>query len=413
MGISNRRTVKPKKLLTIFSLMVLLFPTFIMHYENRVLTYMYLPLESLSIIYLSKGNFLKIKHIKYMLFIVTLEAAILIPTIIDKRLSYSYVCMLIAETFLVLHILRNTKSGLQRIVVNLSTALSVLWIIDIISVLFQLCMNSHTINDFGFVGHKNYHAFLFVLVIGFKIMSNILTGKKVIDKKVTIIASTCIVIEFIVGSASGAFTVITIVTLCFLVTKNKLNVFSLTNLFIGELILNYILIFAISESRIIQNILNLMGRDIGMSGRGAMWRYALNLIGEHPMRGYGHAQPILVWNMNAGNYVQNHCHNFFLNLMLSGGLIYFIIFIGFVLVVAKKLNDNGNNIVHKVLAYTIACYLLIGTSEIIVTVMPVLFPLLTLGFYSKNIKMVGLLNYEDDERNSVKVRSNMVAYQEN
>lgn len=408
----NRIRINKKNVITIFSMMILLSPTFIMHYENKVLTYLYLPLELFSVVYLTNGDFRKIRHGKYIFSIVAMEVVIFIPTVMSDRVSYSYCCMLIAETFLVLHILNNTKSGLQRIVVNMSDALSVLWIIDIISVVLRLCMNSHTTSEFGFVGHKNNHAFLFVLVIGFKIMSNILTGKNIVDKKVTVIAIICIALELIVGSASGAFTVVTLVILCFLMTKGKLNVLKLTNLFVGELIMNYILIFAISESKIIQNILNLMGRDIGMSGRGAMWRYAISLIEERPFWGYGHAQPVLVWSMNAGNYVQNHCHNFFLNLALSGGLIYFVVFVGFVLIVAKKINDNGNSTIHKVLAYTIACYLLLGTSEIIVTVIPVLFPLLTLGFYSKNIKKVGLLSYGDNKRNPVEVRSGMVAYQE-
>lgn len=406
------RTGKRKNRLEIFALVWLLSPNFIMHYEIKILTYMYLPLEFLSIVYLTKGDFWKIKHSKYMLLIMVMELAVLIPTIIEKRLSYSYGCMLIAETFLVLHILNNTKSGLQKIIIDLSNALSTLWIIDIISVTLRLIVNSYSPSEFGFVGHKNNHAFLFVLVIGFKIMSNILTEKKTVDKKVTMIAIICIGVEFVVESTSGAFTIIAIVLLCFLMTKGKLNVLNLKNLFIGELILNYILIFAISKSKIIQNILNLMGRDIGMTGRGTMWRYALELIKNHPLKGYGYAQPVLVWNMAAGNYVQNHCHNFFLNLILSGGLIYFVVFIGLVLVAAKKISDNGNSTVHKVLAHTIACYLLIGTSEIIVTVMPVLFPLLTLGFYSKNFKKVGLINYEDDKRNPVKVRNSMVAYQE-
>lgn len=412
MKIGNRKTVNLKKILTISSLMILLSTTFIMHYENKILTYIYLPLELLSIIYLTKGNFRKIKHSKYMLFIIAMELAVLIPTIIEKRLSYSYACMLIVETFLVLYILNNTQLGLQKIIADLSNALSALWIIDIISVVLRLIMNNYSNSEFGFVGHKNNHAFLFVLVIGFKVMSNILTGKKIVDKKIRIIAIICIGIEFVVGSTSGAFTIISIVLLCFLMTKGKLNVLNLTNMFIGELVLNYILIFAISKSKIIQNILNLMGRGIGMTGRGVMWRYALELIGKHPLRGYGHAQPVIVWNMTAGDYMQNHCHNFFLNLVLSGGLIYFVLFIGFVLVVAKKIKDNGNSPVHKVLAYTIACYILLGTSEIIVTVVPVLFPLLTLGFYSKNIIRAGFISYEDNKRNPVRTRGSMVTYQE-
>lgn len=385
MSNSINKKMRTKELAKCMSLIVLLTPTFIMHYNIKLLVFLYLPVEILSILYLEKSDKWRISHWKYLLFIVVLEIVVIVPTFMNQRISYSYICMVIAEIYLVIHIINNIKSGLSKLIIEFSSAFRAIWIIDIISVVIKLLLNTYSNSEFGFVGHKNYHAFLFILVIGIEIMANIICGQKAIDRRVVVISVINIIIEFIVSSFSGIVSILVLILLCFF-TKNRLKILNLSNIFIGLLILNYVLIFTISSSTLMRNLLEFVGRDIGMSGRRQMWELAISLIETQPFRGYGFFTPVTIWSVVANKFVQNHCHNFFLNIALSGGIFYFFTICIYILAVAHKINKGGNILILKVLTYTIGCYLLLGTSEIVVNVMPVFFPLMTLGYYSKNLE---------------------------
>ena len=385
MSTSIIKKIRTEELAKCLSLIVLLTPTFIMHYNITLLVFLYLPVEILSILYLEKSDKWKISHWKYLLFIIVLEIVVIVSTFMNQRISYSYICMVIAEIYLVIHIINNIKYGLSKLIIDFSSAFRVIWIIDIISVVIKLLLNTYSNSEFGFVGHKNYHAFLFILVIGIEIMANIICGHKAIDGHVVIISVINIIVEFIVSSFSGVVSILVLILLCFF-TKNRLKILNLSNIFIGLLILNYVLIFTISSSTLMRNLLEFVGRDIGMSGRRQMWELAISLIETQPFRGYGFSTPVTIWSVVANEFVQNHCHNFFLNIALSGGIFYFFIICTYVFAVAHKINKGGNILILKVLTYTIGCYLLLGTSEIVVNVMPVFFPLMTLGYYSKNLE---------------------------
>ena len=375
-----------KKLGTVFSILILLSPNFIMHYEINILNYAYFPLELLSIVYLEKVDNWKIRHWKFLLFIVFMEMIVFLPTFHEKRLSYSYGCMLIAEIFLVLHIINNSNNRMSQIIHEIGFSLKILWVIDVISVIFAKLSNLYMNDDFGFAGHKNNHAFLFVLCIGFELMNNIRKKEKILGRNTILISIISLFMEILLSSTSGVITVFIMCLVCFAMTKNKFKILNLGNIFVCLLAFNYVVIFAASQFTWIQNILIFMGKDISLSGRGNMWKLAIDLIKAHPFWGYGYSMPVTLWNVAKGGYVQDHCHNFFLNLALSGGIIYLIIVCVFVFSVSYRIKRNGDNLSMKVLTYTIMCYFLLGTSEIIVNVVPMLFPLLTIGYYSIYIR---------------------------
>ena len=77
MSNSINKKVRTKELAKCMSLIVLLTPTFIMHYNIKLLVFLYLPVEILSILYLEKSDKWRISHWKYLLFIVVLEIVVI------------------------------------------------------------------------------------------------------------------------------------------------------------------------------------------------------------------------------------------------------------------------------------------------------------------------------------------------
>ncbi len=384
MKINLKYHILISNLLEILSIAVLVSPVFFMHYNIKIITYGYLPLEFISIFLLLRYNKWDIKINRYIVFIFCMEMFVLILTIINHRLSYSYLCMIVATLFLTAFIVTNIKDNGRKLIFLFEHALCLLFILDVISILLCIFTGKHTNDSYGLVGHKNYHAFLFILTLGFKMINKRLNEKKLVNIEIFIIAFVSIILEVVVDSMSGAVSVILLSVASFLISKKKLKLPSLTTITMGLLILNYILIFAINSTQWMQRLLVLMGRDAGMTGRSQMWTYALDLIARNPAYGYGYSQTVQVWSVAENTFVSNHCHNFFLNLVLTGGIPYFVVVMSFIFIVTNRIRKNKDELMN-ILTYMIGCYLLLGVSEIIVNVNTMFWPLLTFGFYAQHL----------------------------
>lgn len=336
----------------------------------------------MSILLLFRHKKWHIKINKYLIFVTCMEIFVLIMTMINERLSYSYLCMIIASISITAFVVTNIKDNTKKMILLFNDALYLLFILDVISILLCIITGEHTNASYGLVGHKNYHAFLFILTLGFKLMNNRMNQERLLDINVIMVAFISIILEVVVDSTSGAITILCFSIALLLMEKRRIKLPSLTVITVGLLILNYILIFAISSTKWMQNLLALMGRDAGLTGRGQMWVYALDLIRRHPAYGYGYSQMVSVWSITEKNIVTNHCHNFFLNLVLTGGIPYFVVMMSFIFLVARKIKKSGSKLT-DILTYTTGCYLLLGVSEIIINVNTMFWPLLTFGYYAQ------------------------------
>lgn len=379
---NSKYPISIRNFLEELSIAILISSIFFMHYGIKILTYAYLPLEIMAVFLLLRNRRWRIKIDSYVVFISSMEVFIFITTIMNGRLNYSYLCMFGATIFLIVFIRTNIKEKAKELISLFDKALYLLFVLDVISILICLLTGNHTNANFGLAGHKNYHAFLFILTLGFKLMNNRMYQRRMLDRKVLVIAFISIILEFMVDSMSGVIAVGALIVLCFLMTKKRWSCLNLTTLTVGLLVLNYVLIFAVSRIQWMQNLLTMIGRDAGLTGRGQLWTSALNLIAQHPMYGYGYSQTVAVWNPVENVWADNHCHNFFLNLVLTGGVLYFVIVVVLIFIIARRIKKNESEVLN-ILAYTIGCYLLLGVSEIIVNVNTMFWPLLTFGFYCR------------------------------
>ncbi len=333
-----------------------------------------------SFIYILIKNNYTLKITKYILFVYFLEGIVVLFTFVNNRVTYSYLCALIAELLLTMYIVENLRNNRIYIIDIFSKAFLIMFIADIISVIFCLISKKYDNASFGLVGHKNYHSFLFLLTLMFNSISLELKHDNPVNFKIIVISIISIITEVIVDSASGIVAIFLYMLLLVLMQLKKIKFINLYTILIGLLIVNYIIVIAMSKNSVFSFIFSMLGRDAGLSGRSTMWNLALELIKKNFFWGYGFAKEISYYNSGTTQWVMNHCHNFFLNLQLTGGIIYFVIYLLFLFKIAGKLKHNKSRVSY-IITYGIGCYLLLGISEIIVNVNSMLIPLLTFGYF--------------------------------
>lgn len=372
-----------KYVLTKIAFAVLIGYRFFMWDDNKIITYSYVIFEFLSAIVLFMKLQWKFKITKEYLTVFVLETYILILTAIDKGITYSYLCLYIAELLICLYITSCYKKKINELISLLSGALIILFVIDVASIVIVLITGNHTNDSFGIVGHKNYHAFFFILVIGLNVLNNYIKKTVLFDIKTIAISIVSVIVEFIVHSASGIVAVTLMLVLFYLMPIKRIKLFRF-NIFITVLLTASILLVLGFTNRGLVNILALLGRDSGFTGRAAIWKNALELLNQRYLYGYGFYKTVRVYFVDLG-WVNNHCHNFFLNLMISGGIFYSAIMIIILYKTGKEVDDTCIDY-NYILTTILSCYLLLGISEIIVNVNTMLFPLLLLCVYCKEFK---------------------------
>lgn len=370
--------MKTKEIIEILSIIVLVSPTFVMHYGNALLIYGFIALETFSVVYISYINRFRLMKNRFFLSIVLLEVTVVIFTLTNSGLSSNSICVIISEIVLSYHVLANCKKRPLKTVFLFSKAFELLMYLDLVTIIIGFIKGNPTDSSIIFVGHKNYHSLLFVLAIGFILLNNSITKGHAIDTKVVCFLLVSSAVELLVDSASGAVAIAILVFLSFIMTKRNIGFINLTSVVIALITFNFMLVFSTTRVQVLANILSFIGRDVGFTGRARLWTVALSTIQKNPLIGHGFNYQLLAINFQSRT-VYNHCHNFFLNILLSGGVIYLIAFLSmmlFISVIVRKRKGEISNI----LTYIIGCYLLIGTSEILVNVMPMFFPLMVFSY---------------------------------
>lgn len=369
-----------KNILAVFAVAFLIGYKFFMVEGNRAITYGYAIIELLSIIILiAYGNW-KLKAAKEFFIVFFLELYIFILTFLENAITYSYLCLFVGEVFLCLFIVSNIKEKNIEIISIFCNAMNILFIIDVISVVIALILHKHSNDSFGIVGHKNYHAFFFILTIGFIALDKHVQRKKIFDLSTIIICSIAEIIEIIVHSASGSVAVLLLVFLLYFSNIRKIKFYKLNIIIMMLLVINLVLVLGFSNQGIIQFI-RLLGRDSGLTGRAAIWAKTFELIYKRYFYGYGFYKTIHIYFVDLG-WINNHCHNFWLNLIVSGGAIYAFLILFLIFKIAKIV-DKDQSIINYIFTSVVGCYLLLGVSEIIVNVNAMLFPLLLFCYYSQ------------------------------
>ncbi len=142
--------------------------------------------------------------------------------------------------------------------------------------------------------------------------------------------TTFSVFNLLTGSATGiAMCAIGLVAICFIRFARYFKVQS--NVFVFILIVLTILAIFVSYNYL-TTILELLNRDPTLTGRTLLWSWAVNVISEQPVLGWGYlgyngsylAGNVAETYVQFENYNVPHFHNSYLQVLVEGGLVVFI-----------------------------------------------------------------------------------------
>lgn len=124
----------------------------------------------------------------------------------------------------------------------------------------------------------------------------------------------------------------------------------------------FILVYAFQIQRFFSFlIINILGKDLGLTNRMHIWSYILNAVKEQWLFGYGNYSNNSLFLSRIPEYWTPAPHNIFLYLLLMGGIIGLILFIYMVMYSFKRIDkgsrhDNKNS----TLLITLFCYFMCG-----------------------------------------------------
>lgn len=163
----------------------------------------------------------------------------------------------------------------------------------------------------------------------------------------------------------------------FLVWKS--NKYQLFIIYIGMLLVSIIgslfLIFFKFESNILSSILGLFNKDMTFSYRDVLWINAVDLIKDSPMWGYGNFTKEQM-EMYIGNKFSSH--NYYLDILLRGGIASLVFLILGLLYVSKFIMKSfGTNVARLIIA-TCASYFIMWIAEPFISTEHIMLPIILL-----------------------------------
>lgn len=120
-----------------------------------------------------------------------------------------------------------------------------------------------------------------------------------------------------------------------------------------------IVVFRLQELLFGDFITDVLHKDMTFTGRTYIWDLVLHLIQDSWLIGYGRGNQII--SHYFGDL--NETHNGFLEIMMYSGVLGILFFLIILIVVGYKLNSNKNNLISKILSFSIFSYLIIGLTE--------------------------------------------------
>ena len=280
----------------------------------------------------------------------------------------------------------SVKYGMVKYYRTLLKIISVLVIINLFfcllypSGLVMASLYTNTRNPMYFLGIDNgmignLLPFLFLICIFCFCDKNSTKGTRIF-----IVANSISVITIIiVGSATGLFVLIIniIFTVLFTILQKRKIPYRIA--LIVYFILFLIIIILQSNNIILSTIAELFGRSGTFTGRSLLWAAALEEIARRPFLGYGYTGGnIAMWG---GSYSS---HNMFLEMMIQGGVIYFVVFIIITYIAIKRIRQ-ASVALGNTLFLGIYCFLLTGLMETGVSEFYFIF--IVLAYYAKSVEI--------------------------
>lgn len=197
----------------------------------------------------------------------------------------------------------------------------------------------------------------------------------------------------LINSATSLVGIALFLGLFLLVNKKKAELPKFVTLLNGlyVTIVSFVIIVILQKQYLFSNIIqNWLERDLTFTTRVNIWSKSLPLIKEKLWLGYGHLtyeQYVYLYN----SMYASHPHNYFLYLIISGGILLLAVtFIGFLLA-NKQLKKTSSTATGKIILFALYSFLVMGLTESLTNTV-LLYPMLILAMKSQNIVDLGYHN---------------------
>lgn len=211
-----------------------------------------------------------------------------------------------------------------------------------------------------FVGGKNSISIFFV-PSAFLVMANAYIRRGKTSWFVACYAAVAALEVFLTNSATGIVTVVAMGAAMLWIKRFKPNVMACI---LGMILIQLILVFLtdmLTNSPLWLEILAMLGKEATLTSRTMIWEQAIGMLKGDWLLGVGRGAVIQYVNSWGGRGVAAEAHNFFLELLLEGGVLGFGLYV--MLIWSAVRNLNMENLLHRIIFICFLVMLVNGLAE--------------------------------------------------
>lgn len=163
----------------------------------------------------------------------------------------------------------------------------------------------------------------------------------------------------------GAFLTMVLILIFFMFVVRHLNgkIMNIGNLILFWILINLCLIYIVragNMSQLVQLAESYLGKGANLNIRFKMWKNALDFVVDSPIIGIGVKNKSQI---KAILYGYAHAHNLFINIMLRGGCITIISFLGMLFIATKPLMNIKKSFLGCSVAFCLFCALVLSLAD--------------------------------------------------
>lgn len=233
-----------------------------------------------------------------------------------------------------------------------------------------------------FLGYKNIQIRTILPIISLSMIKSYWKSDKINVRTIVLLVVSGITMVFLRSATSlVGFVVFIGLLILFLRRKKELPRFINMMTILGiTVVLFYLTVVLKIQDKFTSLLLNILGRSATFTGRTHIWDEAIELVLKKPFLGYGY----LTGNEYVsffGNVNATHPHNYFLYIMMSGGLMLLAVFLYGYVLVHMRIEETRNSVYSKIIMFTISAFLIMGLTESLTGTI-LLYPMFIIGMES-------------------------------
>lgn len=302
----------------------------------------------------------KVKPSKVLILISIYEFIILFSTIINSGNIigvFSNVIATISVCALIEYYIKKNTASISTIIYYTFALFTIINMFDVFitSILSEVSFEGYVF----FLGKDNRFVFIFLPMIAMGAISIKLRNKnKLFLVLVSAIAFLTLLYSWSVAAAlvMGALTIYLMLTD---VNNSKSPKLTLPIYFLLIIIFNILIVFMQVQFYFYDFIVNVLHKDVSLSGRIFLWEIGIEKILQSPFIGYG-VNEYAVSKLLDGLV---HFHNYFINMLYQSGFLNMIVFVLMNIIVMIKTHNYKSSYVYKVVSTLIFVSLVLSVFD--------------------------------------------------